>query len=623
MTTKTIPATRANIDYSYLLKTVSGKSWKDIGGARRLSGVASPAFSLHTKENSSCDYSVLKRAIDYCHETKTTIFQLLPMNWAGYANAPYMAESGFALDPFYLSLRDVKGLKISFEEEIKTLDRKPDLQVITLANGSRRVNYGTRNAKLELSWEMFKSRNWNDEKDFLKFKHETAKYWLDGFALYKVLKEINGEKSWLDWDMQHRNGDPDALEKVLRKHEDKYEFHRWLQWQLFEQAKDLKSYATNKGILIMGDLPFLPARDSAEVWLDHVRGTNNFNLDLQAGALPDMYFADGQLWGNPPPNWDKMESNDFKYIRQKRRYASNFYHIERKDHEIGQFRLYINPLNAASGKSGWFLPDGKIGDEKSEIRWKEHGQKLITMQILDPESSMLYTSEGLGTPPKYMQQTLDDLGVPNIYVQRWTKRGAKFVDANPLGVGTTSTHDCALKARWWEEDAGTIDRGMFENMCKSADISPEELINKLFDPSSSSCARLRWKKDLTGDKPELKAVEGLNTEFENTFSEKQEFLSYLDLELDPETPASAELIRAALEKSAYGQAIFDVPSIFDVESLDPDGLKIARDNRLNLPGNCDGNLYWNLQTGRSLDQMLEDDEYIKYLRALHINSNRC
>ncbi|MCP6755907.1 4-alpha-glucanotransferase, partial [Klebsiella pneumoniae] len=91
----------------------------------------------------------------------------------------------------------------------------------------------------------------------------------------------------------------DTLDKFTIKHIQEINFIYWLQWKLYEQLKQVKEYAASKNIYIMGDLPFLVSRDSADVWSHQ----DYFRLELSSGAPPDMYFALGQKWGMPPYNW--------------------------------------------------------------------------------------------------------------------------------------------------------------------------------------------------------------------------------------------------------------------------------------------------------------------------------
>ena len=601
-----------------LAHTPNGRYFNKIGYGKN-SGIAAPAFALYSDTSPIGDDSVARLFIVFCNETNSRVYQSLPMNCTGFNHCPYSAESGFALDAIYLSLkdRDLLGLRNSFEERVKDLNKQFPIQ--TGSDGVSRVDYKLKSEKLKIAFDMYKSRDWQSMSLYQEFKNKTARYWLDNYVLYRALKEHHGEKSWENWDSKYKHGDEKALREFANANREKLEFHKWLQWQLFEQAYELKIYASSNNVLLMGDLPFLPSRDSADVWVDSVKKTNYFNLNKQAGALPDMYFAKGQLWGNPTPNWDEMEKNDFKYIREKRRYASNFYHIERKDHEIGQSRLYINDVNAKDGRFGTFLPPGKEGDETSEREWQAHHRKILQVQVEDPLSTMLYTSEGLGVPPKYMRETLEGLGIPDIYVQRWNKNGPKFVDSRLIGISTLATHDCTPFAGWFTKEAGTIDRGMFENLCKANGINPDKL-NTLFESNDSS--RLRWKKGLKGDEAELRAIATLLNEFQNTYTEKEEFLRFIGMSEKLESPVSTAMVKLALEKAAYGPALFDIPTIYDLESLTEGGLSIAINNRPNTPGIYDPRINWNLRAQYSVNKMFNDDEYISYLRKMHAEAGR-
>ena len=617
------PVVRVGNELEKLLAhTPNGRYFENIGYCRN-SGIAAPAFSLYSDKSPIGDFGVKKLFVDFCHETNSRVYQDLPLNCTGFNHCPYAAESGFALDGIYLSLEDVQGLAAFFSDDIRKLNER--FPIVTSSDGTSRVDYALKRATLEIAEKMFRSRSiddWNNFQEYRDFKEKTAAYWLEDYVLYRTLKESHNGKSWEDRDTKYKSGDPAVIEQFKNKHAEQLEFQKWLQWQLFEQGKELKAYAGRKNVLIMGDMPFLPSRDSADVWIDSVKKTNYFDLTKQAGALPDMYFADGQLWGNPVPNWDNMAKDNFRYIREKRRYASNFYHIERKDHEIGQSRLYINDIYAKNGKNGSFLPPGIVGNETSERLWQAHHKEILLAQIKDPLSEMLYTSEGLGVPPKYMRETLAGFGIPDISVQRWTKEGPRFIDPKPIMVSTLATHDCTPCAGWFEKEAGTIDRGMFENLCELSGISPGTIIDKLFDRDTSSSTRLRWKKGLEKDAPELKAVQGLITEFTNTVNERNEFLGFIGLHGDAREPVSTETVRHALERSAFSPAMFHIPTIYDLESLKPDGLRVAIDNRPNTPGIYDPGINWNWRAQRSVNQMLADDEYISYLRRIYSEADR-
>ena len=88
-----------------------------------------------------------------------------------------------------------------------------------------------------------------------------------------------------------------------------------MQYAFFRQWGDLKHYARERGIQIMGDLPIYVAHDSADVWAN----PELFQLDdkgdpaVMSGVPPDYFSATGQLWGNPIYRWDRMAAAGFPW----------------------------------------------------------------------------------------------------------------------------------------------------------------------------------------------------------------------------------------------------------------------------------------------------------------------
>ena len=83
----------------------------------------------------------------------------------------------------------------------------------------------------------------------------------------------------------------------------------------YDQWKALKKYANDNGISIIGDLPIYVAGDSADVWAspDQFVLDENCKPTEVAGCPPDAFTADGQLWGNPLYNWDKMREDGYAW----------------------------------------------------------------------------------------------------------------------------------------------------------------------------------------------------------------------------------------------------------------------------------------------------------------------
>ena len=98
--------------YDDLLTTLSAEQWKRIGIQRR-SGLATPLFSIYSSRSIGIgDIVDIKLLVDWCCLTGMSIIQLLPMNDVGFNFRPYDAQSTFALDPMYLSILELKNVKL-------------------------------------------------------------------------------------------------------------------------------------------------------------------------------------------------------------------------------------------------------------------------------------------------------------------------------------------------------------------------------------------------------------------------------------------------------------------------------------------------------------------------------
>ena len=272
------------------LNTLSGKNWRRIGLKRR-AGVAAPLFSIYSKKSIGIgELPDLKLLVDWCKQTGMSLIQLLPMNDVGGGFKPYDADSGFALEPLYLSLGHLIEINLkTFKPEINALRKQ-------FPAGGKRAHYQVKSEKMNLLWKIFKS----GRKKPVSFEQFTSanRYWLDDYAYFKVLSEYHPGKNWEAWPNPFKEKNFEAIEQFKKQYLEQINFYKWLQWQLFYQFRDVRNYAKKNRVLIIGDLPFLASRNSADVWAHR----NYFKLDLSSGAPPDAYFANGQPWGTSSCN---------------------------------------------------------------------------------------------------------------------------------------------------------------------------------------------------------------------------------------------------------------------------------------------------------------------------------
>lgn len=525
------------------------------------------------------------------------------MNETGYDHSPYNSISTFALEPMYLRISDLRNVDAKkYDSEIKKLKRK-------FPKNNIKVDYNIKNEKINLLWKIFQNEH-NDGKEFENYKRRNF-FWLKHYALYKVLKEVNRLKGFEEWQPKHKRADTKELNIIEKEYKDRIQFYMWLQWQLYEQFLDVKNYARSKKIFIMGDIPFLVSRDSADVWCFQKK--KYFKMDKLSGAPPDMYFAKGQRWGMPVYNWEVIEKDKFKYLRERLKYAANFYDLYRIDHFVGLFRVWTidkETPEEMGGLKGKFYPE-------DESKWQEQAEKILNAMLSG--NDMLPVAEDLGTVPDISYKVLEDYGIPGTNVMRWMRDYSGNYDfINPFkyrrnSAAMISTHDSSMFCDWYENEAGKIDAYNFIEICKNRGYSEQSIkriIQIFFDESKSSDHKLCWKKEISN----VYIMIGiLNLQWHeawnfidiylSSFGEKEKFLEMIgsdteNIELTP------DVIRKTFEAIGYSSSIFTIQLLNEYLNLHEElfSNKELRESRINYPGlMSDSN--WKLRMPFTLEKL--------------------
>jgi len=575
-----------SVDYSHFTSTKTADKWRRIGLKRR-AGVVVPLFSVYSSKSIGIgEIPDIKLLVRWCQKTGLSIIQLLPMNDVGYDFAPYNSVSSFALEPMYLSLYELKDVNINlFKKEIRDLKKY-------VPTGGEKINYKIKYEKIKLLYKIHNAAYVNRIKKFEEFK-ENNLYWLRDYALYKVIKDIQQNKSWENWDEKYKNRDDTALLEIEKDFSKRINFYYWVQWQLFEQFKAAKKYAMDRNVFIMGDLPFLISRDSADVWAR----SELFKLDFSSGAPPDMYFAMGQRWGMPTYNREVIESGNYSYIKEKLYYAENFYDMYRIDHFVGFFRLWSIAVDCPIEQGGL---NGSF-DPQDESKWEETGKKLLNVMV--ENTNMMPCAEDLGTVPSCSPKVLWEYGITGMNVQRWVKdfnNSENFI--NPVdyrinSIATISTHDSSTIIDWWHNEAGTIDGKLFERLCANKQITGEkyeEILKKLFDFEKSKYGRFYWNSEIDNTN-KLVEILGLNYDicwdviklYNESFNEKQKFLNYLGIETNgSDYKINTLFIRKALENVNSSSSVFSIQLLQEWLFLDESIFIKGEETsyRINFPG---------------------------------------
>lgn len=282
----------------------------------RKAGILLPIASLPSKFGIGDFGPTSYEFVDYVKECGFKIWQILPLNPLGYGNSPYQPYSSKAMDELYVSLEMLK--EEGLIKKIKTKNPR-----------ANKVDYeAVRAFKLPYLKEAFSNFVKNDAyAEFIKQE------WVYEYAVFLAFKKANGMKCWNEWSKTE-------IEWIQTKYElsdalkEEVEFGMFVQYILFTQWSKLRKYANEKGIEMMGDIPFYVGIDSLDVW----SGQDQFLLDGEyrpsyvAGVPPDYFSKTGQRWGNPIYDWEKMEKEGFAFWLDRLAYSAKMFDIIRIDH---------------------------------------------------------------------------------------------------------------------------------------------------------------------------------------------------------------------------------------------------------------------------------------------------
>jgi 4-alpha-glucanotransferase len=314
--------------------------------------------------------------------------------------------------------------------------------------------------------------------EFRTFREAEAA-WLRDYAFFRVLMEENDDSAaWTRWPAQHqsieraRNWLRDLPQERQRALTDRQEFFCYVQWIAHQQWRAVKSYAEERGMALMGDIPFGVSYHSADVFAR----PDEFVLDWFGGAPPEPHFKDdaftqkwGQNWGIPLYRWDRMRANSFAWWRERVHAARCIFHLFRIDHVLGFYRIYAFPwrprknkqflpldqhrmLEQTGGRAPHFVPRNDETPENCEAN-KRDGEEYLRA-VLEEAGATRVIGEDLGVVPYYVRPDLQSLGIAGFKIPQWEVRDGIITPGDKyerLSVATYATHDHKPLRALWEE----------------------------------------------------------------------------------------------------------------------------------------------------------------------------
>ena len=475
----------------------------------RGAGTAIPVFSLRTADSFGIgEFHDIKKMVDWAAATGQNFIQLLPVNDTMMTDSwqdsyPYNAVSSFALHPQFIHLPDT-GVRVdkAYREMRDSLNALPQVDY-------EKVN----REKIRLLRKVFAAKGDKliEDSEYQAFV-KANDYWLLPYAVFCCLRDEKGTVDFSQWGKYARFSRKKA-EEYAAANAAAVAFWCWIQYGLDVQLKEAVAYAHAHRVAIKGDLPIGVSRTSADAWMS----PELFNLDMQAGAPPDAFSTDGQNWGFPTYNWDKMAETGFAWWKARLRKMSDYFDAYRIDHILGFFRIWEIPACYKSGlmghfspalpygadevramgfdpgselfiedprKKGWYHPRIAARDSQAFARlepwqqerfrslyedffyhrhndfWRESA--LRKLPSLLRVTGMLSCGEDLGMIPSCVAPVMDELNILSLEIQRMPKDPAEDF-ANPasypyFSVCATGTHDTSTLRGWWEEDRALTQR---------------------------------------------------------------------------------------------------------------------------------------------------------------------
>jgi 4-alpha-glucanotransferase len=361
-------------------------------------------------------------------------WQILPLGPVGSGDSPYQSYSAFAGNTLLLSpellVRD--GLlgaaaldAVSFPADRVDYDRVRPFKA----------------AILREAWDRFRDGHGpaGMRGEFERYTHRHAG-WLDDYALFMAIRDALGGASLTDWPADVLRRLPAALAAMERELTSEVMMHRFGQYLFDRQWSELKRFANEHGVRVIGDAPIFVSGDSADVWANpklFLLGPDR-TPTVVAGVPPDYFSPTGQHWGNPLYDWDRMAATGFAWWVARVRRLLEQTDLARLDH----FRGFA---------AAWHIPAGE--KDATNGRWVPGpGQKLFDRLSVEL-GKLPIIAEDLGLITADVHELRERVGLPGMRVLQFALGGPDSPhwphNYDRLTVAYTGTHDNDTTNGWY------------------------------------------------------------------------------------------------------------------------------------------------------------------------------
>ena len=402
------------------------------------------------------------RFIDFMKTAGQRVWQILPLTPPLMDDSPYWSSSAFAGNERLISLdllcqwgwlpsSALQAFQKKASQE-KNWDDQWQCRKAVLWDLSH-------DASLTIPWEPFR-----------QFCEDQA-YWLDDYALFRAVSDFYHGRPWMQWPEDIRRHAAEAVHRYSRELSGTVSHYKFLQYIFWRQWQELRAYAHENGVTILGDMPMFVAHNSADCWAHQ----DLFDLDdagspaSVAGVPPDYFAADGQLWGNPLYNYGQMARDGYAWWVERFRHMTSLVDEIRIDHFRGFESYWAVPAQAQTAREG---------------SWKPGPGLALFQAVYQKLGKIPLVAEDLGVITDKVCELKDALHLPGMKLLHFhmTERadGGYSLDTAPNCLVYTGTHDNNTSIGWYEEDLTDSQRlHVRQALGLDDDVSPCELVRSL------------------------------------------------------------------------------------------------------------------------------------------------
>ncbi len=398
---------------------------------KRSCGILLPISSLPSPYGIGTLGKAAYNFIDFLKAAGQAWWQILPVGPTSYGDSPYQSFSTFAGNPYFIDL------EMLIEEGLLSF---ADLDGVDFGSDNEKVDYGklyeNRFAVLKKAYKNGIEKGSCELQKFIE-----SNTWLPDYALFMALKYYFDMKPWYAWaDTDIRLHKPEAIKKYSALLREDVEFFEYIQYLFFKQWDKMREYAKENGIGIIGDMPIYVAMDSADVWSN----PDCFMLDEEniplavAGVPPDYFCEDGQLWGNPLYDYEKMRLDGYGWWIRRVDGAAKMFDVLRIDHFRGFESFWAVPYGEKTAKNG---------------KWIKGPAMDLVGRLTSWFNNVSFIAEDLGILTPEVHKLIDDSMLPRMKVLEFAFEPSAYSDYLPHNHITncicyTGTHDNAPLMQW-------------------------------------------------------------------------------------------------------------------------------------------------------------------------------